>query len=429
MSKYADRLRDQFHKEKGNFGRWLLAAILVGIFYCLVFLPYLSVLSSLADLESRQAETDLKIETNEKEIMSRTDAITRVTEEIGDASEFTSLYDEADSWINDIEEVEQSYDSQSRLLSRLRESLDTSSQQQWQLGNDPSNSTIRELQQTQPELMASYSASSACFFKLESEWIICHVESKRKVINGRLSDILYNRTTSHEITAPLKEAIDSNAKKYHGSLSGALASSSLANWFRSYLDDEQVIIRRWFEDIAEQRSSLMSQSNMHRKDQVENANVKQELDKRKQEFSQAGEIKTPIGTIKLGFHDLVSLFPFLALCIVLVLINSTIKQIVLRSTFKKNGPPDETTAEALALTMPIWLEPKNPHWLNILLLCVPALFAFTALYGFWKISHNRGLEITTITLNYNFILAITLFSAAIFAIRFIKIIKYIWKPL
>ncbi|MEH6627809.1 MAG: hypothetical protein V7739_15295 [Motiliproteus sp.] len=422
MGKYDERLYGQFQKEKESFHRWVLAALFLGVFYGFVFQPYLTILTNIADLELQQLETDAQIKLTEKEIQTATSAIGRASRFMGDASEFQRLYDNANSWINRIDEIEKAYPLQSRLVARLRDSLSPALQEKWQIGKVPNTDTLKLLKNLRPELMKNFQLKNNCFFRLETDWVACQVRQKRKPINDKLSRVLYDRTMAHEYTALLKVNIESNNDKYNASLSNALSEASLKQWVKEYLGEEQAIIRSWYEHMASERLKLERKSKSYQEAKKKHALTEVMLDKRKKDISQAGKINTPLGPIKLAFHDLLSLVPFLGLFILSLLVRSTCRQLVLRSAFQVNGPEDETTHEALSLTMSIWLEPLKPRIMNVLLLVGLALLATAPLIGLWQVLTNPGLEIAEVKLNYVFIIACTMLASIVFAIFYVRLL-------
>ena len=67
MSSHSNRLYDHFQRERSAFGRTVLAVTSIGVFFALVFEPYLATLSRLADLDRKlieQAELIAKVQTD-----------------------------------------------------------------------------------------------------------------------------------------------------------------------------------------------------------------------------------------------------------------------------------------------------------------------------------------------------------------------------
>ena len=278
-----------------------------------------------------------------------------------------------------------------------------------------------------PDLMKNYQLDDKCFFKLETDWVACQVDHKRKPIDNKLFGFLHNRSVDRKYTDSLKVEIKANQNKYRTNLSSAMSQADLKQLLREYLGEESAIIRKWYVDMARAWLDLEKESKSHQETKNEHALAKDRLDQRKLDFSQTGEIDTPIGTIKLGFHDLISLLPFLVLCILTVLINSTCRQLILRSTFQANGPKDETTHEALSLTMSIWLEPFRSRIYNAVLLIVLVVLAIIALFGLWQIVTNPGLEVAEVNLNDGFIIACTMLAGIVFALRYMRLLAIVYR--
>lgn len=418
MSNYDERLYEQFQKEKESFHRWLFVALLLSVFYVFVFQPYLSLLNNIAELELKQLDTDARIKTTEIEIDNAKYAIERASEFMGDASEYQRLYDDAHSWIDSMDEIEQTYELQSRLIYRLHDSLNSRLQKNWQPGNIPNFETIKLLKKYRPELMRNHQPKDECFFRLDVDWVRCQVERKRKPINDKLFRVLYDRSLAHEYTALLQADIESNKNKFIVSLPKALAEASLKQWMTEYLAAEQTIIRNWYEYMAEARLNLESKSKLHQEVKKRHKLAETKLDQRKKDLSQTGEVSTPIGTIKLAFHDLVSLVPFLELFVLSVLVRSTCRQLLLRTTFENNGPKDETTHEALSLTMPVWLEPFHSRVINAILLFLLALLALFAPLGLWQVLNNPGLAVAEMKSNHAVIITSTILIGIIFSVLY-----------
>jgi len=146
------------------------------------------------------------------------------------------------------------------------------------------------------------------------------------------------------------------------------------------------------------------------------------LEQRKTELSQAGIISTPLGTIKLAFHDLLSLVSFAALTIFSVLIVSVKRQLILRSTFQTYGPEDETNAEALVLTMPIWLEPYNSRIYNNLVFIALVVPCIVTLMGVWQLLSHPTLELAKVKINQPLFFGITALAGAVFIFHYVQLV-------
>ncbi len=423
MSKYAERLYDHFQQEKGLFNRWLLAALLLGIFYSFVFQPYLRLLSELAELEESQQQMAELIKTSDKEIEAAKQSISRALRFLGNQDDYDQLYDEAISWVGNPEEIEQKYTLQSRLVNSLRDSLDPQYQQRWVLGETPDSEIIRLLKTTQREKMQHYHSKKSCFFKLEASWLMCQINQKLAPINKKMSRVLYDRTLGHTFTDILKDRVDKNKKSFQAGKSKAMQEGSINAWVSDYLKKEKTIIQNWSDEVRQKKNELESQVRKHEKEQGEYQQKQARLDERKKSFSHTGDIDTPIGPIKLGLHDLLASVPFLGLLILIALARSIRRQLKIRSSYQMQGPKEEASPEALALTMPLWPEPIQPRITNILLLIGFAFLALFALFGLWQVITNPGLVVAEVKVNYIFIIILTISAAVYFAITYIKLVK------
>ena len=422
MSNPAERLYDQFQKEQQSLHRWLLAALLLGIFYGFVFQPYLALLSDLAYLEITQVEAKERLNTTESEIQTATGAIERAIRFMGDASEYQRLYDDAQSWVDTVDELEQQYDLQSRKVASLRDALSASDQAKWPAGTVPNHEIIWLLRKSRPEFMENFQTGDNCFFRTEIDWIRCLVDQKRRPIKDRLFRVLYDRTSAHVYTALLEQEIQANDAKYQASLPKALSQAGLKKWVKEYLGEEQAIIRRWYEHMAHKRSELVRQSRLYQEALEEHKLAEAKLDRRKQEFSHTGEVSTPIGPVTLALHDILASVPFVGLFILSMLVKSTNRQLLIRSAFHKYATEDETTRDVLSLAMPVWLEPYQHRIVKLVFLGGLALVAIITLYGLWQIINNPGLEVAQVNLNSHFIIAMTVLAACVFTFLFIQLV-------
>lgn len=423
MSKYTERLYSQFQKEKVSFQRWLIAALLISLFYALVFQPYLTLLTSLADLEIKVIATEKQIKTTRIELETATQAIDRANRFMGDPSEYQVLYEDSISWINNIDEIEQLYDMQSRLVSRLHDSLDPALQSKWQIGEQPGSKIIRLLNDLRPNLMENYHIKNNCFFRIETDWVACKVAEKYKPINDKLFRVLYDRSLSHQYTSKLEKEIEANKKIYIAGLTSATADANLKQWVTEYLDEEQTVIRNWYKYIARERLKLQKKSNSHQQTIDKHLLEKIYLEQRRAEFNHKSEINTPIGPIKLAFHDLLSFLPFMGLCVLSFLIRSTNRQLDLRSTIQRNGTPEETTKEALKLTLPIWIEPFNSRIKNVILLIGLALLAIISFLGLWQVMNNPGLKVASVETNSLYVIILMASVGVFFVLHYFQLVK------
>jgi len=423
MSSYAERLYEQFQKEKESFNRWLFFALLVVIFNVFVFQPYLSLLTNLAELKATQVGTDAKIKEAKQELENSAKAGGYAVALLDDEDKYKQLYRNARSWINSIDALEQRYDLQSRKVNALHDSVSQAERAGWAIGTQPSNTIIKSLQQSRPEMMQHYDSADNCFFKLEIDWVACQVEKNRKPITDYLSSLFNDRSLPQQYTALLNREISSNTQKYHSSLANALSQGNLKAWVKEYLDQEQAILKRWLEDMLIKANEQHRLASNLASIQKYYKQVAAELTKRKQEFNQMGEIDTPLGPVKLGLHDILASLPLAGLCILIMLVKSTIRQLAIRTAFQAKGPENETTPEALTLTMPIWLEPFKYRMLNFVLIGALAVIAIATMYGLWQVVTNPGLTVANVNFNNYFLIALTCLTAVVFVMLYTQLLR------
>ena len=292
----------------------------------------------------------------------------------------------------------------------------------WEPETIPNAVVIALLYEHRPRMMRAYNRENECFFLLEDEWVTCLLTKKRKPITERLSRVLYDRSLSNEYTKLLKADIDANNEKYDKSKRSALSGANLTQWLKDSLNDEKKIIRKWYETMAKTRIKLERETKLFQKDLDKHTADLSTLEQRKTELSQAGIISTPLGTIKLAFHDLLSLVSFAALTIFSVLIVSVKRQLILRSTFQTYGPEDETNAEALVLTMPIWLEPYNSRIYNNLVFIALVVPCIVTLMGVWQLLSHPTLELAKVKINQPLFFGITALAGAVFIFHYVQLV-------
>jgi hypothetical protein len=423
MSNYAERLYEQFQKEKESFHRWLFAALLVVIFHAFVFQPYLSLLTELSGLKTKQADMDKDIQKAKRELENLVKAAKYASQLLADKNKYGKLFRDAQLWINSVDELEQHYDLQSRKVTTLHDSLSQADQARWAIGAQPSDAIIKLLHKSRPEIMQHYSPGDNCFFELEVNWVACQVERKHKPITDFITTFFNDRSLPQEYTALLKQKISENQEKYHARLAGALSQGKLKTWSDKYLRQEAEIISNWLTDMAKKGNEKINLAQILQIKQLQYQQLVTELDQRKQEFSRMGEIDTPIGPVKLGLHDILASIPFVGLFILSMLVKSISRQLAIRAAFRAEAPADETAPEALTLTMPVWLEPYQPRMLNLGLLGGFALLAIAALFGLWQVVTNTGLVITKVNINNYFLIALTSLTAVVFVILYVQLLR------
>ena len=417
MSSHSNRLYDHFQRERSAFGRTVLAVTSIGVFFALVFEPYLATLSRLADLDRKlieQAELIAKVQTD---VRAATSGIERAINFMGDASAYQSLYDDMTYWVNELEDFEQLYDRQSRRIASLRSSLESVEDSAWLRGTMPTRDIVRKLQKAYPD----YDMSDRCFFRLEDNWLSCLVDRKLMPINERLSRVLYDRTESHEITRKLSDSIEANRQQYNEGFSAAMGRAELAEWVRSYLEEEKTVIRNWYEYVARERLKLSDDARQQQVLLTRNEKQRANLELRKKEISQAGRLNTPIGPLPLAFHNILSPLPLIMLVTGIMLLRSQSRLLVLRNNFQQYGPDEETAPDAIRLVMPMWLDPLGSRAAGLIVLVILLVPGIAAIAGMGQLVTSPGLS----TGNGQLSIALvgTLAAAGFYTVHYAKLCK------
>jgi len=424
MSTYSNRLYDHFQRERLTFGRSLLAVISIAVFFALVFQPYLATLADLVELDDELQKQTQKIAVVQRDIQTATAGIERATNFMGDASAYQALYEEADTWVDEIDGIEQLYDRQSRKVASLRSALDLQGQAVWQRGNVPPARFIATMRKTRPDMMASYEIKDDCFFRLEDDWARCFIDRKLAPIHQRLERVLYDRTESHDYTRKLETSIRYNREKYVQGLASALAQAESGKWVRSYLEQENKIIRRWYEEASRKRLQLLGESKEQQKELQRLLAEKEEqvasLENRKKEIGQSGKLNTPVGTLPLAFMDTLTLLPLMLLATGIMLLRSQSRLLELHQKFRRHGPDEETGEEALKLTLPTWLSLNGNLFAESLVILVLLVPGMAALFGIEQLATNPGLKISASQLTIT--ISVTLVVAAVYAFLFVKLL-------
>lgn len=420
MSTYSNRLYDHFQRERSTFGRSLLAAISIAVFFALVFQPYLATLADLVELDDELQKQAQKIAVVQGDIQTATAGIERATNFMGDASAYQALYEEADSWVDDLDGIEQLYDRQSRKVASLRSALDLQDQAIWQRGDVPPARFIVAMRKTRPDMMASYEIKDDCFFRLEDDWARCFIDSKLAPIHQRLERVLYDRTESHDYTRKLETSIRNNREKYVQGLASALGQAEPAKWVRSYLEQENKIIRRWYEETSAKRGQLLEESKEQQRLLTENEEQIASLENRKKEIGQSGKLNTPVGTLPLAFLDTLTLLPLILLATGIMLLRSQSRLLELHQKFRRHGPDEETGEEALRLTLPTWLSLNGNLFAESFVILVFLVPGMAALFGIEQLATNPGLKISASQLTAT--ITATLVVAAVYAFLFVKLL-------
>jgi len=419
MSTYSNRLYDHFQRERSAFVRSLLAVLSIAVFFTLVFQPYLVTLADLVERDDALQKQAQKIAVVQRDIQTATAGIERATNFMGDASAYQALYEEADAWVDDLDGIEQLYDRQSRKVASLRSALHTEDQAIWQRGNVPPARFIVALHKAHPDMMASYEIKDDCFFRLEDDWVRCFIDSKLAPIHQRLERVLYDRTESHDYTRKLETSIRNNREKYVQGLVAALGQAEPAKWVRSYLEQENNIIRRWYEETSRKRLQLLAESKEQQRLLIENEEQIASLEDRKKEIGQSGKLNTPVGSLPLAFLDTLTLLPLILLATGIMLLRSQSRLLELHQKFQRYGPDEETGEEALRLTLPMWLSLNGNLFAESFVMLVFLLPGMAALFGIEQLASNPGLKISASQLNVT--ITVTLVVAAVYAFQYVKL--------
>ena len=421
LSTYSNRLYDHFQRERTAFGRSALAVVSTGVFFVLVFQPYLATLAGLVDLDRELTAQARQIEIVQNNIRAATNGIQRASDYMGDASAYQALYEDAESWVDNLDDIQLRYDRQARNLEALRSALNTEDQAAWQPGKVPARHVAEALTQARPEIMSAYKSGSDCFFRLGDDWLRCLVAEKLRPIRQRLERVLYDRTDSNEYTSRLKLQIRENQEKYTDGMTAAIAQAEIADWVRTYLEEEKAIIRRWYEDLARERSQLMSEQEQQQSLLTRNEEERAKLEQRKKEIGESGKLNTPVGTLPLAFLDLLTLLPLILLISGNMLLRSQARLFELRHEFQLNGPDDETESDALRLTLPIWLDAPRGYASGLLVMVLLLVPAIAALVGVGQLMTNPGLKISPLLQNITIVGSVI--AASLYAVQYINLYR------
>lgn len=421
MSTYSNRLYDHFQRERTAYGRSALAVISTGVFFVLVFQPYFATLAGLFDLDRELTKQAKQIEIVQNNIRAATNGIQRASDHMGDASAYQALYEDAESWVDNLDDIQLKYDRQGRKLAALRSALNAEDQAAWKRGKTPANHIIEKLTQARPEIMRTYKRGSDCFFRLDEDWLRCLVAEKLRPVRQRLERVLYDRTDSHEYTKRLKLQIRENQDKYTDGLADAIARAEIADWVRTYLEGEKSIIRHWYEDLAQERSRLMMAQKQQQSLLTQNEEQLVKLEQRNKEIRESGKLNTPVGALPLAFLDLLTLLPLILLISGNMLLRSQSRLFELRHKFQLNGPADETEYDALRLTLPIWLDASRGYSAGLLVLALLLVPAIAALFGVGQLMTSPGLKINPFLQNIT--IAGSVIAASIYAVQYINLCR------
>jgi hypothetical protein len=117
----------------------------------------------------------------------------------------------------------------------------------------------------------------------------------------------------------------------------------------------------------------------------------------------------------------------MGLCVLSFLLRSTNRQLDLRSSFQNNATPEETTKDALRLTLNIWIEPLDSRIKTTFLLIGLALLAIISLLGLWQVMNNPGLEVASVETNSPYVIILTTSISIFFVLYYFQLLKNIRK--
>lgn len=399
-----NRLHDLFQQERKSLVRWFYSLVTMAVFLVLVFWPYIRIVQSLDLIERGIASRTVRIQQVKAVVETVTHGIERASSLIGDASSYQELYRKTENWVRSLDELNLIYDQKSRLIASLRSVLSPEENADWLEDDAPGTDIMRTLIRERPDQAKILHSVSSCFWQQEDRWILCEIASARNEIDKQLGHLLYDRTSSHELTAKLRDKIRQNREQFLDGLNNALSLGQLPDWTREYLDQEQHEIRLWFEELARQRLQLIQD----RKEQGQQLALmekdKANLNERKKEISEIRKLDTPFGKLPVGFDDFMALLPALVLMSGIALLISQERLLRLRHGMHEMKERFESVtdkAKHWRLILPIWFDPLNWRLSNAcvaLLFMVPALTAIVAilsLYGLppavnenWRIDSN-----------------------------------------
>ena len=420
MSTEWNRLHDLFREESKSLHRWFYSLVVMLIFIVLVFWPYIRTVQSLDLIEQDIENITERIKKARAAINQVTHGIERASRLIGDASSYQELYRETESWVSSLDEMNFLSDQKTRQLTSLRATLNPEENAQWPKGRKPDSDIIRILIRERPEQAKQIQSASSCFWKQENHWLRCKIAAARSEIDKQLSDLLYDRTSSHELTARLRKKINKNRERFLNGLDNAIGNEQLPDWTREYLDREQREIRQWFEEQAEQRLQLLRNQKEQEQQLASLEEEMAELDKRKQVISDIRKLETPFGRLPVGFDDLLALLPVLMLISGIALLRSQERLLRFRHGMHELNERFESVTDQSQhwrLILAMWLDPLKGRLSNAgaaLLFMAPALIAIVsiiALYGLPSgVNENGRIDSSTLSVMVVVLVAIYLWA-------------------
>jgi hypothetical protein len=384
-----NRLHDLFQQERKSLVRWFYSLVTLAVFIVLVFWPYIRIVQSLDLIEHGIASSTARIHQVKSVVETVTHGIERASSLIGDASSYRELYRKTENWVSSLDELNLIYDQKSRLIASLRSVLSPEENADWLEGSAPDPDIMKILIRERPDQAKLLHSVSSCFWQQEGRWVLCEIASARSEIDKQLGRLLYDRTSSHELTAKLRDKIRQNREQFLGGLNNALSLEQLPDWTREYLDKEQHEIRLWFEELARQRLQLIQDRKKQGQQLALMEKDKADLNERKKEISEIRKLDTPWGELPVGFDDFLALLPALVLMSGIALLISQMRLLCLRHGMHEMNERFESVTDQSKhwrLILPIWFDPLNGRLNNscvALLFIAPALTAIVALIALY----------------------------------------------
>lgn len=423
MAGHQDKLFSEFQTERNSFRRFTLIALLLVVFFLLVYQPYLALLTEISDGEKARPDLEANLSGVKSDLNEAITAHDRAVDFMGDASEYDALYEEAENWINDLDEIELVFDQQTRRARAFYDSVEDEQQSQWEFSTKPTDAVMASLKRNSAELVERYSMSNGCDFLIESSWLSCELNNKLKPIHKRLSRVFYDRTMGHEHTKKLELEIEQVREGFANQRAERVASGDLVGWFQEGLEAEKKTIRKWYVDMARLRLDLNKQYKEYEENLERHNEWLESLESRKQEISLAGNLSTPLGPIKLAFHDLLSLFPLFTFGLFALMLFSQKRQTVLRNVYLEHAAHDKSSGKVISHVMPIAVDHQfKTLRRNLLILALFATPPMVALTSWLQLRSHPAFNLVGLTLNQPVTSTATALAALVFVYLFISLL-------
>ncbi|MEM7359671.1 MAG: hypothetical protein AAF431_11285 [Pseudomonadota bacterium] len=423
MAGHQDKLFGEFQAERNSFRKFTLIALLLVVFFLLVYQPYLVLLTEISDGEKAKPTLEANLKEVKSELKQAITAHDRAVDFMGDASEYDALYDDAENWINDLDDVELMFDQQTRRVRAFYDSFDDELKAQWEFGNKPSDAVLNSLKRDAAEFMDRYFMNDACDFLIEADWLNCELGEKRQPITKKLERVFYDRTAGHEHTKKLELEINEVREQFKTQRTERIASGELVGWFQESLEAEKQTIRKWYVDMARLRLDLNKRYEEYEQNLQQHNEWLESLEKRKQEISLAGNLSTPLGPIKLAFHDLLSLFPLFTFGLFALMLFSQRRQTVLRDVYLEHVEKDKNDDDMIGHVMPIAVDHQYKTWRrNILILALFATPPVIALASWMQLRSHPAFKLVGLTINQPITSTATAIAALVFIYLFLSLL-------